>query len=610
MKRVRRFLHIVRFLFSQGSFSKNIIACSILSICNLIQGLLEGSSYFCFLIGISMLLEDHSVVPSAYFHNFHLGFYGWIILGIVAQVIKATVSFLNALLTSGVMNRIQSAVQIALFQRICFLRYAKACSFRSGELMEVVSYPMTFIASVLSLSYACFSSFAMILAMLGTLLIISWKLTLAMILGGIILVIIQYSLKNITVILTKDIIESTNTVMSKMVEMLANLKLLHLFNLKFFFLAQCQQASKKISANKSKLFLCNQLPSIVSELLGVIFIAFCFLSANFLLSESTYAFLPTLVTFAGISYRLFAKSSGLGASLIGVIQNSVYIDQCCFFLDATKNDLESEQGNIIDTFQHAVTFANVSFNYPGTSRDILHSFSLHISKGETIAIVGESGSGKSTILDLLVGLYVPSKGQITIDGQDLQAYNLGSWREKIGVVSQEPAIFNDTLRNNILFANLHASSMDFERAVNQARVHYFAEHLPEKYETILGERGYKLSGGEKQRLALARALIKMPEILILDEATSHLDSLSEKYIQESIQHLMGSVTIIIVAHRLSSVMHADTIYVLKNGQFVESGSHSQLLVREGVYAEMWHTQFLSTRSGEKMEQESLVCADN
>jgi len=192
--------------------------------------------------------------------------------------------------------------------------------------------------------------------------------------------------------------------------------------------------------------------------------------------------------------------------------------------------------------------------------------------------------------DLLIRLYDPSDGHIAIDGIDLKELTIGSWRNALGVVSQDTFIFNETIADNIRFGNLEATIDQVMHAAKMAGAHEFITHLPQGYETIVGERGYRLSGGQRQRIALARALVRDPGILILDEATSNLDSQSERLIQEALEKFRGNKTVIIVAHRLSTVVDADTIVVMDQGTVVEKGTHEELLIQEGTYAAFWAMQ--------------------
>lgn len=234
-------------------------------------------------------------------------------------------------------------------------------------------------------------------------------------------------------------------------------------------------------------------------------------------------------------------------------------------------------------------FENVRFGYdPG--RDILKGIDLDVPPGATVAVVGPSGAGKSTLARLLYRFYDLTGGRLTIDGQDIAGVTQASLRAAIGIVPQDTVLFNDTIGYNIAYGREGATEAEIEAAARGAAIAGFIEHQPERYATRVGERGLKLSGGEKQRVAIARTLLKNPPILILDEATSALDSRTEAEIMATLEAIERGRTTIIIAHRLSTVVHADKIVVLEAGQIVEQGSHSQLLARNGLYAEMWARQ--------------------
>ncbi len=239
-----------------------------------------------------------------------------------------------------------------------------------------------------------------------------------------------------------------------------------------------------------------------------------------------------------------------------------------------------------------IHFKNVDFGYD-EQRTILQNFSLTIPANKTVAIVGKSGAGKSTLTRLLFRFYDVKKGSIQIDGQDIRHVTQYSLREILAIVPQDSILFNNTIYFNITYGNQAASQDEVEKAAKMAQIYDFIESLPEKWETKVGERGLKLSGGEKQRVAIARAILKRPKILLLDEATSSLDSKTEKAIQHTLEELAGNYTTLIIAHRLSSIVHADLIVVMEDGCIVEQGKHQALLQQQGMYTEMWQIQQLT-----------------
>jgi ATP-binding cassette subfamily B protein len=225
----------------------------------------------------------------------------------------------------------------------------------------------------------------------------------------------------------------------------------------------------------------------------------------------------------------------------------------------------------------------------------LENVSFSVQLGQLVALVGPSGAGKTTLTYLIPRLYDPTEGRILLDHYDLRDVTLDSLSAQIGMVTQETHLFHDTIRTNLLYAKLDATQGELEAAARAANIHDFIASLPDDYDTIVGERGYRLSGGEKQRVALARVILKDPRILVLDEATSHLDSESEMLIQDALKRVMAGRTSIVIAHRLSTILAADMILVFDRGHIVERGTHRELLAQGGLYAQLYETQFSRER---------------
>lgn len=265
-------------------------------------------------------------------------------------------------------------------------------------------------------------------------------------------------------------------------------------------------------------------------------------------------------------------------------------------------DLENERTRDLGkqdlpTIRHSLEFRDVTFRYDRSAMPALAGVSLVVSAGEVLALVGSSGSGKTTLVSLVPRFYEPTEGAVLIDGRDIRDGSLRSLRRQIGIVSQGTMLFDDTVRNNIAYGRTDATDEQIVEAAKSAYAHEFILRLPEGYDTMIGENGVKLSGGERQRLAIARALLRDPPILILDEATSSLDSESERMVQLALANLMKNRTTLVVAHRLSTVQNADRIVVLEDGRIVEIGTHEQLLQMSGVYKRLYSIQFQDLSEG-------------
>ncbi len=315
----------------------------------------------------------------------------------------------------------------------------------------------------------------------------------------------------------------------------------------------------------------------------------------------------TLVALATYVTRIYQPLTSLTNARVDVMTALVSFERVFDVLD-TEDPL-ADRSDAVDLVEPEgrVEFDHVTFTYPDAADDArveslevaaapdvslgptLHDISFEAEPGSSVALVGPSGAGKSTLTSLLPRLYQAAQGSILVDGHDVRDLRRDSLRRAVGVVSQDPHLFHDTVRSNLLFARPDATDQELVAAATAARIHDVIAALPDGYDTVVGERGYRLSGGEKQRLAIARLLLKDPAIVVLDEATSHLDSENEALVQEALREALAGRTAVIVAHRLSTIVEADQILVLDQGRIVQRGTHADLLVAGGLYADLWTT---------------------
>jgi ABC-type multidrug transport system fused ATPase/permease subunit len=331
-----------------------------------------------------------------------------------------------------------------------------------------------------------------------------------------------------------------------------------------------------------------QIPALLLYLFIFVAIGLVVIIIKLYYPENFITYLPVLGTFSLAVLTLLPKLANFGNYQMGIMSSLPNLSIVrALLVDTSYAQIANGEVRLI-TKKPDISFNSVEFGYK--KRDpVLKGITLTIASGKTTAIVGQSGSGKSTIIDLLLRLYDVDSGTIEIDHENITQYDLISLRKKIGFVSQDTFIFNASVEENITFGDSYTQE-EITEAVKLANAYDFIDKMPLRYSTIVGDRGMRLSGGERQRIAIARAIIRKPEILILDEATSSLDTVSEKAVQDAIMNVAKKCTTVIVAHRLSTIINADMIYVLKNGKIIESGTHEELLINKGEFWTMYNIQ--------------------
>ena len=331
------------------------------------------------------------------------------------------------------------------------------------------------------------------------------------------------------------------------------------------------------------------LPAFAS-FFSILAIAFMMLFSVFIFEGRSVGILPNFVTFILALQRLNIRLGSTFALLDAMSDNIGRWDKLNRILSADDKEFRRTDGLQFNKLSSKIIFQSVCLSYPGESSYSLNNINFSLEKGRMIALVGPSGAGKSSIVDLLVGLYSPTKGEILVDDIPLSTIHLNSWQDRIGVVSQDTFLFNSSIADNIGFGSNSVTIAQIKEACKVSQALSFIEKLPNGLDTVIGERGYRLSGGQRQRLSLARAIIKDPEVLILDEATSSLDSTSEHLVEQAIKKLQANRTILTIAHRLSTIVRADEIIVLDKGSIVERGSHDSLLLKKNLYYQLWNSQ--------------------
>ncbi len=420
-----------------------------------------------------------------------------------------------------------------------------------------------------------------ILVFMGTLFIISPLLTLTSLL---IFPLVSFITGKISKAIRRKALQGQkelDTISSIYEETISGLRVIKGFSAQRYFHTIFEKTNNRFSKYTKKILRYIELSAPVSEMLALISLLCVILIGGILLINNGTMNASSLILFVVVFARLIppiqTSIRGLGYIQKGLISANRIFE----ILDSDEKIIELPNAIPIKTLEKSIALKDVNFAY--NTDAVLHNINLEIKKGETVALVGNSGGGKSTIMNLLLRFYDVSNGEVLIDGQNIQNYIISDIRMLSGVVSQDVMLFNDTVFNNICFGKPDADQESVMQAAKNAGAHDFILEMPNGYDTIIGDRGVKLSGGQRQRLSIARAILQNPPILLLDEATSSLDSQSEQIVQKALDFLMENRTSIVIAHRLSTIQNADKIIVLKDGNIIEEGSHTELMAKEGEY---------------------------
>jgi subfamily B ATP-binding cassette protein MsbA len=431
----------------------------------------------------------------------------------------------------------------------------------------------------------------------GTLFIISAKLTLA------VLVILPLMAALISVIgntvrrRSKRLFEQMEGLTSVLHETVNCIRTVKMFNMSRTETEKFKKENNKLIRINFRTTASIALTSPLTETLGVfVTVVLLWIAGKEVLAGRGFG-PEDFVRFLAFLFMTFQPIKSLG-NVNNTLQNGLAAAQRTFdLIDIKPEPIAELVSEKIPAFDREIKFSRVHFTYPGASEEVIRDVSFAVKKGQIAAIVGSSGSGKSTILDLVPRFYEIDSGAILIDDKDIRECDMVGLRHLFGIVAQETVLFNDTVFYNIAYGKQDSSESKVIEAAKAANAWEFIERMPQGLQTIIGERGVMLSGGQRQRLSIARAILKNPSILILDEATSSLDTESERLVQSAINTLMKNRTALVVAHRLSTITHADLILVIEDGRITEQGSHDDLIKRDGRYKYFFDMQFSSGVSG-------------
>jgi ATP-binding cassette, subfamily B, bacterial MsbA len=508
------------------------------------------------------------------------------ILIIISVFLSNLFKYLGLRIEGKVRAKVVRNLRLDVYERITQLQIGYFSNERKGDIMsrltndvqEVENSVVSTLNVVVREPFTIIGLFVILFSMSVQLTVFT---VLIMPVSGYIISVISKKLKRRAV----QGQESLGSILSIIDETLGGMRIIKAFNAQNYVLNKFRQQNNQYAHIIESITNKRSLASPISEFMGVIAVAgILFYGGNLVLNQTSDLSASEFITYIILFSQVLVPAKAISTAFSNIQRGLVSGDRILKIIDTEPIIRDSPAAIHLPEFQKNIEFRNVSFSYQHEA--VLKNINLIIPKGKTIALVGPSGGGKSTLVDLLPRFYDPTAGAIFIDGHNIRDASLFSLREKMGVVTQESILFNDTIFNNIAFNKTDATETEVMQAAKIANAHDFIMQTAEGYQTKIGDRGGKLSGGQKQRISIARAILKNPPILILDEATSALDTESEKLVQEALTNLMKNRTSVVIAHRLSTIQHADMIVVMQQGQIIEQGTHEQLLTQNGLYTRL------------------------
>ncbi|ADR22599.1 antibiotic ABC transporter ATP-binding protein [Marivirga tractuosa] len=512
---------------------------------------------------------------------------------IVSIFLSNLFKYLLAVISAIVRANVISNLRNALYDRLINMHIGYYTEERKGNIMSKVMADVQEVENtVVNSLKVVVKEPLMLIGYFVALFFISAKLT------GITLIILPLSgfiISYIAISIKKRAIKSQETIgniSNILEETIGGMRIIKAFNAILFSKKRFEgevdvYAKVNVSMQKRQ-----ALSSPTSEFLGVfVVVAVLLIGGSMILGGESELSAGSFITFIAIYSQLLVPAKALSTAFSNVQRGLASAERIFGIIDLEPAIKDKSTAKKLVEFKRELSFKNVSFAYG--EEKVLNNININIQKGETIALVGPSGGGKSTMADLIPRFYDPIEGEVQIDGVSLKDLRVESIREKMGIVSQESILFNDTIFNNIAFGKPECTLEEVMQAAKVANAHEFISQMEGGYEAKMGERGTKLSGGQRQRISIARAILKNPDILILDEATSALDSESEKLVQDALTNLMKNRTSIVIAHRLSTIQEADKIFVMQEGEIIEEGQHDDLMAKGGVYKKLIEIQSVS-----------------
>ncbi len=572
---------------------KNAFQLGIPIFFSLLAALAEGITFaflMCALASISGNLGFSSPLL-AFLIRLHIPvtFFYFIFFAIGSQIIRTLCTLCALYLSTTFTTKFQGAVQNAILKQIFSFHFSFVNRFKTGDLTEYVNIPSNCLKPLFDQIHQILTSGLCCLALISFMFSVSMSLAFCMLGLFTVLWIFYRTLGHWLGHHSQIYSEEQAKFVANVVEQIQGIRSIHYFQRAPFILQKLANEMRRVLCLLKRLQFSSHTFSASFEMLAVSQVALLLFLGWLILPPGSEA-ISSLLAFIGASYR-FATRAQIAVNSFGtMLFYSGQLKRLNHFLKQEDKHYLSQGGKTAVLNQGQVRFEDVSLKYSQTSQESLSHINISLPLEKTIAFVGTSGSGKSSLFDLIAKLYEPSSGIIKINGEDLSQIDLTHWRNSIGIVNQDIFLFHDSIEGNLRFGKPEASEEELRSAARLAGADAFIHQLPEGYKTVIGDRGLRLSGGERQRIAIARALIRSPKILLLDEATSSLDSETERAVQECLDSLQHRMTILIVAHRLSTIMRSDLIYVLDQGQVIEQGTHSDLLANKGKYSMLWSMQ--------------------